>query len=311
MSIKFNCPNCPTPLKAKDKQAGQEFTCAKCGHRCTVPFESLVDVDEKAIRKAKRQAREKFEFEIGMVNLGLLIHYGGLAVHLLSFWLFAAGGSALILARAIPDFRDSLADTVAVGLLTAAVVVALLAALVDYGIGAFCLKVPFKAPYILLRAWLALHFPLLCCGVWFFLALAFDWWTTPPAVTVFALALVNWGLWSAFVLLIPNAIGHYDLRDEIGSSLLHLGLGVVISFVLIFLVALTVGLMVLFRAEPVYQTAVLTSALFLALSIWGAAWHLGPEDSPLAVALYPVGVLSAARYLDTLGSLRLVIERRT
>jgi hypothetical protein len=306
MAIAFNCPHCPTRLKAKDSEAGLQIVCSKCGFLCEVPYETDVDPDAKALRKANRKARQKFEFEIGLLNIGLLIHYGAVALHMLTLWLFFAGLSALILARAVPDLRDTVADDVGIYLFGGAVVLAVLGLLVDTAVGICSMKVPYTAPYVILRVWMGLHLLLLGFCIWF----PFSDWKFLPAACVFIAELICLGLWIAFILVLPQSMGLIDLRDQIGWALLWLGVSMMLAAFMIFGITTVIALMVQFRDNQFAQLGIIAGTLFACVAVWGAAWNFLADESPIAIALYPIGLLNAIRYLDAVGALRMTIDRR-
>jgi hypothetical protein len=274
-------------------------------------------LDEEAEEEADRRMRRRYAARrrgLTNVDMGLGIHYGGMVAFLLGAvvgWL----GLVVFLVTAVKHGARGEDESVPAGPLAAMTFLFLagwgltaLSSVTELVSSAYCLSVPdalarkFLTGSIVVRALAA---PL---GLLFLLL---GWAGIAMLATVF-LAVVGWLLWVGFLCGLSDCLDYPDLAEEaVGVTLSAFKF--VICWIVVTSLLLGFLLFTLLLAQVVGLYACFSPLTFCAL-VAGIIRYLlasGKFDSVLTLVLYPTGIPLIMRYLDLIGTTRMIIRRRS
>jgi serine/threonine protein kinase len=270
---------------------------------------TLVETDSAERSESARKSKRRRD--LGKVNIGLAIHYGGMVAFLVGQAAAWLGLFLLVIAlvslgaRNKPDAASGGPLVISGILFLGAWGLTSCSSLADVFSSAFCLL----APDATARGWLAaslvvrlLALPAGCVFVVFGL----------PALAVLAstmLALAGWGFWMAFLRALAKSLKQPKLGSEAVSII-----GAAVKFVAGWVAA--IGLAVVFLAIMVKfggcVVAVLAVVLIFATAGFIRALILSDRVESLSLlVLAPTGIPLTMRYLDLIGALRMIILRRS
>jgi hypothetical protein len=300
----FRCPKCHTLHAKADVYTG----------RHDVPEDSLVDDAEPDERK-RRKSRSRRE-ALGWVNVGLAIHYGGMGAFLLGL---IAGWLALItlmiaLSRLSVLRPDETPSGSIIGTLLASGVLFLVSncltacsSLADVVSSAFCLSVPDASARGFLIGALCTRLVALPVGVVLLFFVPYGW----AMLTSLVLALIGWGLWVIFLRNLALYLKQPVLAQEAVDVTLS-----AIKFGLAWAVMMATLIGFLFLLVNMKRVGGCFFGFFVASFVAGATGllrYLVMTDrfgSLTNLLLYPTGIPLIMRYMDLIGTLRMIILRR-
>jgi hypothetical protein len=274
-------------------------------------------LDEEADKEEARRMRRRYAARrrgLTKVDVGLAIHYGGMVAFLLGAvvgWF----GLVMFLVTALKHTARGEDEPVPAGPLAAMTFLFLagwgltaLSSVTELVSSAFCMSVPDSLARKFLIASMVVRALAAPSGLLFLLL---GWAGIAVLGTVF-LAVVGWLLWVGFLCGLSDFLDYPDLAEE--------AVGVTLSafkFVICWVVvtSLLVGflLFTLLLAQVVGPYACFSPLSFCAL-IAGIIRYLlasGKFESALTLVLYPTGIPWIMRYLDLIGTTRMIIRRRS
>jgi hypothetical protein len=267
--------------------------------------------DEKPVERRRRRGRR---LELGQVNLGLAIHYGGMLAFLLgqiAGWLAVVlfmGAVFSLGARPEPDAPGVGALLLSATLFLTSWGLTSCSSLADVVSAAFCLRVPDTAARGFLAGALVARLLALPAG----LVLVLLGWPGPAMLSTSLLAIIGWALWVAFLRALALCLRQPELGAEavaITLSAFKLVLGWVVA--LICLALLLAFLVALARVGGCAVFIVIFSVGVGVAGIMRALILSGKFETITTLVLYPTGIPLIMRYLDLIGTLRTIILRRT
>jgi hypothetical protein len=339
---KYRCPECGAVSSAADVYAGAYDLPRELWDRLPGPAEVPIEkgpapgrrdgritaapddrgeaewaiLDEEAEEEDRRKRRRYAVRRRGLnsVNTGLAFHYGGMVGFLLGAvagWV----GLAVFLVTAVRQGAAGEDEPVPVGPLAAMTFLFLagwwltaMSSVADVVSSAFCLSVPDTLARRFLIGSLVVRALAAPSGLLFLLV---GWAGTAVLATGF-LAVVGWLLWVAFLWGLAGCLNHPDLGEEaVGVTLsaftLVLGWVVVTALLLAFLVFI----LLLARVAGPYACFAPFSFAALIAGIIKYLLASGKFDSLVTLLLYPTGIPVITRYLDLIGTTRMIILRRS
>jgi hypothetical protein len=272
------------------------------------------DVEDEEDPREKRRWYAARRRGLNTVDTGLAIHYAGMVAFLLSQvagWV----GLGVVMATAVAQAARGEEENAAAAPLAVSAMLFLaswglsaLASLSDVVSSAFCLAVPDELARKFLLASLVVRLLAAPLGlVLLILGLA----GIASLVTSF-LAIVGWLLWVGFLWGLADCLEYPSLGEEaVGVTLGAVYLVLTWIFVTCLLVGFLLFALVLARiANPCF----FFSPLALAALIAGIIRYLlasGKFETLRTLLLYPTGIPLIMRYLDLIGTTRMIILRRS
>jgi hypothetical protein len=276
--------------------------------------EEVAPAEEAEGKKRKGRARRR---GLRWVNVGLAVHYGGMLVFLLGL---AAGWVAVVLLLGAlvslgTGRRDTAPTASALGMLLFSGVLFLsssglvaVSSVADIVSSAFCLRVPDGTSRGLLIASL--------CARLLALPVAVVVYLFAPAGLVTlasgALVVLGWVLWVLFLRGLALSLK----QPKLGEEAVSITFGV-LKFTLGWVVALAVVVVVVFFFAALVRVGgcFAYGLLFaIATAFAGFVRYLIVSDrfeSITMLLLYPTGIPLVLRYLDLIGTTRMIILRRS
>jgi hypothetical protein len=326
MPIQMKC-TCGKQLLIPDGATGKKVICPACravldphpsiaipargktGRDSTEPLKPIeepVEVTpgrEKPSRKRRRHARERRQ-GLNQVNRGLALHhasafavYGGtLAVTPCAILLVAYRLTENDQVESALGFFSCLAGTFL-----------LLAGLIELIVIALCLWAPAAGARSFLFGSLAAWAGVLALAVWVF-------W--PDDHRPFALAgaflglLGAWTLWMLFLRRLAVYLEQEELAGDTVRTLVR-GLATLLLAVIFLTLAILFVLLVVHVGYPFVRFMLCIVALSTFLGLMRVAAASRYFESMLHFVLFPTGILFVFKYLDLIGSMRMVIWRRS
>jgi hypothetical protein len=255
--------------------------------------------------------------DLGWVNVGLAIHYGGMIGFLFAI---AAGWLAMFLLMiavaklsALP--RDATPSASLLGTLAASGILFLVsnglsgcASLTDFVSSVFCLRVPDGTARGFLIGALCARLVALPVGLALLFFVPYGW----AVLASFVLSIIGWVLWVGFLCNLARILKQPILAQEaldVTFSAVKLGffwmmsMAVLIGIIFLMVNARRVGgcFVGFFIATFIGATVGIIRYLVLT-DRFGSLFNL---------ALYPTGIPLVMRYLDLIGTLRTIILRRS
>jgi hypothetical protein len=270
--------------------------------------------DEEEDTREKRRWYAARRRGLNHVDTGLAVHYVGMVAFLLS-QVAGWAGLVVVLATAVAQSARGEEEKASAAPLAVSTFLFLgswgltaVASLADVVSSAFCLWVPDALARKFLLASLGVRLLAAPLG----LVLLIVGWAGLAALVTSFLAIVGWLLWVGFLWGLADCLEYPDLGEEavgvtLGAFYLVLNWVVVSSLLLSFLLF---ALVLARIANP----CLFFSPLTLAALIAGIIKYLlasGKFESPLTLLLYPTGIPLVMRYLDLIGTARMVILRRS
>jgi hypothetical protein len=270
------------------------------------------DQTDKATERKRSKARQRRR-GLGHVNIGLAIHYGGMVGFMLG--QAAAWLAVVLLMIAIISLGARKPDASSVGTLLASGflffaswVLTTCSALADLVSAAFCLRAPDAAARGFLIGALAVRVLALPAGLGLILLGQPGWAMLATSV----LATIGWVLWVLFLRALALDLSQPDLAKEV----IHITFAAV--KLAIWWMVVTVGFIgFLALMAGLKRVGFCGAGIFLGAFVSGLAGFLrylivsGRFESITTLLLYPTGIPLIMRYLDLIGTLRMIILRRS
>jgi hypothetical protein len=274
--------------------------------------EDAEDEEEETRRKRRWYAARRRG--LNKVDAGLAVHYAGMVLFLLSQiagWAgFVVAVGAAVSQGARGEDDKSAAAQVAVSnvLFYASWGLTALSSLVDLVSSAYCLWVPDALARKFLVASVVVRLAAAPLG----LVLLVAGWAGLAALTTTFLAIVGWLLWVGFLWGLSDCLDYPDLADEaVGVTLGAFTLVVVWVLVSCLLIGFIIFTLLMSR---ITGACFFISPLTIAALIAGIIKYLlasGKFESLPSLLLYPTGIPLVTRYLDLIGTTRMIIQRRS
>lgn len=282
------------------------------------PEWAILDEDEDAEDEEEPRRKRRWYAArrrgLNKVDTGLAIHYAGMVLFLLSQvagWggLVVVVGAAVTQASRREDDKSAAAQlTVSNLLFYASWGLTALSSLVDLVSAAYCLWVPDALARKFLMASVAVRLVAAPLG----LVLLVAGWAGLAALTTTFLAIVGWLLWVGFLWGLSDCLDYPDLADEaVGVTLGAFTLVVVWVLVSCLLLGFLIFTLLMSR---ITGACFFISPLTIAALIAGVIKYLlasGKFESLPSLLLYPTGIPLVMRYLDLIGTTRMIILRRS
>jgi hypothetical protein len=299
------------PLEARTVRRGDERNTAEPNPPEETEW-AILDEEAEARRMRRRCAARRRG--LTKVDVGLAIHYGGMVAFLLGAvvgWL----GLVVFLVTAVKHGASGEDAPVPAGPLAAMTFLFLagwgltaLSSVTEFVSAAFCLSVPdslarkFLTGSMVARALAAPSGLLLVLLGWAGIALL---------ATVF-LAVVGWLLWVGFLCCLSDCLDYPVLAEESVDVTLS-AMKLVICWVVgsSLLLGFILFTLLLVRVAGVYAFCSPLSFCALVAGIIRYLLASGKFDSVLTLVLYPTGIPVIMRYLDLIGTTRMIIRRRS
>jgi hypothetical protein len=270
------------------------------------------EAEEKQARRRRRNAARRRR--LTQVEVGLAVHYGGMVAFLLGAvagWL----GLVVSLVTAVKHGAGGEEGPAPVGPMAAMTFLFLagwgltaLSGVTELVSSGFCLSVPNSPARKFLTGSMVVRALVVPSGL---LLVLLGWAGTAVLAAVF-LAVVGWLLWVGFLCCLSDCLEYPDLAEEaVGVTLSAFKL--VICWVVVTSLLLGFLLFTLLLVQVVGLYAFCSPLSFCAL-VAGIIRYLlasGKFDSVLTLVLYPTGVPMITRYLDLIGTTRMIIRRRS
>jgi hypothetical protein len=274
------------------------------------------EADEEDAEETERRRRHLARWRaLSKVNVGLAIHYFGMLAFLLgqaAGW----GGIFVLLVTLITMGARAEGDPAPVVPLGASFCLCLcswiltaLSSVADLVASAFCLSVPHPSARGFLIASMAVRATAVPSGL---VLLILD----SPGLAVLAscfLAVVGWVLWVAFFCGLTDVMKHPKLGEE-AVAVTFSALRVVGSwFALAASLLMCLIFLLLMLRAGIFLCSCMSPLSFAAL-IAGIIKYLmatGKFESIWSVLLFPTGIPTVMRYLDLIGTTRMIILRRS
>jgi hypothetical protein len=300
-------PSAPPPRRKRAKPAEPEET------EWAILDEDDQDDQEEDPREKRRwyAARRR---GLNRVDTGLAVHYAGMVLFLLSQvagwvgFIVAVGAAVSQGARGEDDKSAAAQLAVSNVLFYASWGLTALSSLVDLVSSAYCLWVPDALARKFLVASVAVRLLAAPLG----LVLLVAGWAGLAALTTTFLAIVGWLLWVGFLWGLSDCLDYPDLADEaVGVTLDAFTLVVVWVLVSCLLIGFIIFTLLMSR---ITGACFFISPLTIAALIAGVIKYLlasGKFESLPSLLLYPTGIPLVMRYLDLIGTTRMIIQRRS
>jgi hypothetical protein len=300
----FRCPKCHTLHAKADVYTG----------RHDAPEDSLDD-DVDAEERKRRKSRSRRQ-GLGWVNIGLAIHYGGMGAFLLAIiagWLAVI--TMMIAISKISALRPNEEPSASIlGTLLASGVLFLISncltacsSLADIVSSAFCLNVPDSTARGFLIGALCTRVLALPAGVVLLFFVAYGWAMLSSTV----LALVGWVLWVIFLRNLALYLKEPVLAQE-GIDVTFSALKFGISWAV--MMATLIGfLFLMVNMRRIGGCFFGFFVMTFVAAVTGLIRYLVLTDrfgSLAGLVLYPTGIPLVMRYMDLIGTLRMIILRR-
>ncbi len=298
MAIRFICEHCPKQLKAKDRDAGDEITCPRCGGVCVVPeYTDEHLLDAKALRKQARAPRAALERALAHFRAGVMVHFATVVLTGVGLWFCWFGFAVLVAQWGLSAGAARVGNVlVAIGVL-----LFLAVAVLEQVTGYLC-NLPIGGRRVWLWISIGLRKLVLATGVAYWFA---DEAAVALAVVVLALSLLAWIFWLVHVKEVLWLFWQDDLKGHLTTTLIF---GPVVAVVML----VVAGLLTTTFTFPHYGVRIAFGAglLFSAFVLVGAAYFFSRDKTLLQIVLYPTGLTYLLDYFNTLSSVRLVLGRR-
>jgi hypothetical protein len=306
-ATKFLCPSCRTVLHAPH-EAGVPAPIVPTADASEEvrPVEEPVEVypeEEKPDRKRRQHAKIRRQ-GLNQVNRGLAIHYAS------TFAVYGGVWAAIIAAlfKVAADLSGDEAAAKATGFFfCASSALFLIAGLIELTVLVLCLLVPAAGAKPFLFGALAAWAPVLALAVWVF-------W--PDDHRPFALAgalVIMLGVWTLWMLFLRR-LAVYLHQDEIAAETVRLlvrGLGMMLLAVVLLTALIGFIHLLVYLKYPFMRFVLITVVISMFLGMMRIAAATRFFESMVHFLLFPTGILFVFKYLDVIGSLRMVIYRRS
>jgi hypothetical protein len=274
---------------------------------------SRPDEKEEWRGESARQRKRRRRLDLGKVNVGLAIHYGGMVAFLLG--QAAAWLGLVLLLVALVVLRARNPDAPSVGALVVSGVLFLAAwglvscsSLADVVSSAFCLLAPDATARGFLIASLVVRLLVLPAGC-FLVVMGLP---GPAALASSTLVLAGWGLWVAFLRALSRSLSQPQLAAEAGALVLS-----AVKFTIGWAVAIGLIVGVAFFLTAMRKIGGCFVGVIVLSMIFGLAGFIrglvlsDRFESLGSLVLTPTGIPLTMRYLDLIGTLRTIILRRS
>jgi hypothetical protein len=307
---KIVCPICRAVVRAPEQPSSP--TRAKSLPDAGAPLRPVEEATEvfpereKPDRKQRRQAKVR-RHGLNQVNRALALHYASTFAVYAGIWTAIIAAFLLLavnLARG-DKAEEPLGNAMGFFFCAAAGFV-LLAGLIELATFALCLWVPAAGARLLLFGSLGAWVGVLALSIWVF-------W--PDDHRPFALAgafvvlLGSWTLWLLFLRRLAFYLHQEEIAAETVRMLLR-GIFMMLLAVVLVTVAMLYISLIVYVKYPLARFTLVAMAItgFLGLMRIAAATRF--FESMLHFLLFPTGILFVFKYLDLIGSVRMVIYRR-